>query len=650
MPEDVFGIVGTVVGGAFNVEAVVAEGGFAVVYRAYHGAFHAPVALKCLKVPTVARSYQRDFLERFREEGEVLFRLSQSIPAVVRPLHVDAFETAKGVFVPYMALEWLDGETLDVIVARRGREGRPPMSLKRAVRLLAPVARALARAHRFHGPDGPISIVHRDLKPDNIVVANVNGEEVVKILDFGIAKVKSVASQAAGRLSLDAGVAAVPFTPGYAAPEQWLPKRYGQTGPWTDVWGLALTTVETISGKPAIDGDHAAMMGTAIDEKRRPSPRSEGVTVPDEVENVFLRALEVDPRERYQDVGQFWDALERSVGVERSETPSTGYRPQPLRDPRNEGMPPALEEVIEAARDREERVVPSLRLAGQGPMPEAQKRAQTQDEEPAARAGVPGLASWAGAVPEVPDLDFGPAAPPAAKPPHDRPAPDQRPPAEGAAPVSPPQPGSPRHDVAEARADRATPQRAAESLPEPPSKPGMRAPDERVSAAGDRKSPPAAPPAEPAARPAQVLQVPTVPMADAAASSPGSAAMRSSGIDLAISPREVRRGSGPGMRTVGPGGASEGVSGGSALRSGGYRALGPGGKPIRAATSASSGRLGTPIGLTAVGAALAIAYYVNASMGGGWWQIGPIQVNWIAGLLVVAGMTMLLLRLFWKED
>ena len=113
MAEDVFGIVGTTQAGTFQVESVVAEGGFGVVYRAYHGAFRAPVALKCLKIPqSLTQKGQADFLERFREEAELMFRLSAGIPAVVRPLHVDVITTSSGQFVPYMVLEWLDGETL----------------------------------------------------------------------------------------------------------------------------------------------------------------------------------------------------------------------------------------------------------------------------------------------------------------------------------------------------------------------------------------------------------------------------------------------------------------------------------------------------------------------------------------------------------
>ena len=76
---------------ARTVEAVVAEGGFGVVYRAHHGGFRAPVALKLLKIPPQGSEQQAAFLELFRAEAELLFRLSASLQAVVRPLHVDAF-------------------------------------------------------------------------------------------------------------------------------------------------------------------------------------------------------------------------------------------------------------------------------------------------------------------------------------------------------------------------------------------------------------------------------------------------------------------------------------------------------------------------------------------------------------------------------
>ena len=313
MAHDVFGIVGTQLGGAYQVEQVVAEGGFGVVYRAQHTAFRASVALKCLKIPQgFGVAEKGDFLEQFRAEGELLFRLSASLPTVVRPLHVDAFTSARGEFVPFMVLEWLEGETLDRIAERRRVRGHP-LTLKRLMRLLDPVADALDRAHDFPAETGRICIVHRDLKPENIFVARVQADDVAKILDFGIGKVKGVAERVAGHASQrDTGWTS--FSPAYGAPEQWAPTRYGQTGPWTDVWGLALTMVEVLAGHPVIDGDEAAMMGTALDPVRRPTPRREGVVVNDDVEAVFETALAVDPRGRYQLVRHFWGDLSRAAG------------------------------------------------------------------------------------------------------------------------------------------------------------------------------------------------------------------------------------------------------------------------------------------------------------------------------------------------
>lgn len=382
MADDVFELVNTVVAGAYRVERVVAEGGFGVVYRAYHGGFRAPVALKCLKIPAqFGTKEQAEFLEQFRAEAELLFRLSASIPTVVRPLHVDAVTAPNGRFVPFMALEWLEGRTLEALAGERRKSGKP-MRLPELVELLGPVARALEKAHAFVGPEGPVSIVHRDMKPENIFVAIVAGEQVVKILDFGIGKAKSVASQVAGRASQQVD-ALSPFTPAYGAPEQWLPKRFGQSGPWTDVWGLALSIVETLCGHHVIDGDQAAMMGTAVDTARRPTPRNEGVEVSDAVETVFLKALAVDPRDRYQDAGRFWSDLLTALG---RATPASARRV----DPRADGEVAARVESLypqPAASRRVSRDAPTVDADGvAGAAPRSPTPAAIPDLVPAGRA------------------------------------------------------------------------------------------------------------------------------------------------------------------------------------------------------------------------------------------------------------------------
>jgi eukaryotic-like serine/threonine-protein kinase len=316
--RDRFGLVGHTIANTFRVDQVVAEGGFGIVYRAFHLHFRSPVALKCLKIPEeLSESNRTQFLEQFRSEAEVLFHLSTVMPNIVRPLHVDAVMSPRGHFVPLMALEWLEGTTIDKIIEERTLSGQAPLRLDEACELLDKVATTLEEAHNFQGHHGPLSIVHRDIKPDNLFVCS--NRPMVKILDFGISKVHRTAQDLAGQGHKTDGTA--PFSPAYGAPEQWVPKRYGQTGPWTDVWGLALTLVEVIKGDVVIIGDHQQMMGTALDPLRRPTPLNEGVEVAPEVNLVFDKALAVDPRFRYQSIRAFWDALAlaRHVGGSHSE-------------------------------------------------------------------------------------------------------------------------------------------------------------------------------------------------------------------------------------------------------------------------------------------------------------------------------------------
>lgn len=310
--KDRFGLVGNTIASTFRVDEVVAEGGFGVVYRAFHLHFRSPVALKCLKIPDELSPEERTaFLEQFRSEAEVMFRLSSSLPNIVRPLHVDAVHAPEGQFVPLMALEWLDGKSFEKLLEQRTFRGEEPMSLDELVPLLTPAALALDQAHAFAFGEETLTVIHRDIKPDNLFLCQYGGEPMVKILDFGISKVRRLAGELPGQASRTDGQA--PFSPAYGAPEQWVPKRYGPTGPWTDVWGLALTIVEILKGDAVIVGDHAAMMGTALDPKVRPTPRAEGVDISDEVEQVFQKALALDPRYRYRTMRDFWDALRASM-------------------------------------------------------------------------------------------------------------------------------------------------------------------------------------------------------------------------------------------------------------------------------------------------------------------------------------------------
>ncbi len=313
--HDPFGWVGETIADKYTVESVVGEGGFGVVYRAKHKGLAELVAIKCLKVPEgVSADQKKAFLETFLAEGRILHQISRATADVVQALDVGEATSPDGTWTPYMVLEWVDGASLADLIEDRIDTGKGGYSLAEAVKLLTPAARALAVAHQQ-------GVAHRDIKPTNLLLAVVGGRSTLKIVDFGIAKALAGPQMAALRRRDSAhshsdfatttpdGDDVDPFTPRYGAPEQFS-KKYGTTGPWTDVFALALVLVETCIAAHALEGDEPGQYYVAsADLLHRPTPRAKGVTTTDDVEQVLLRALAVDPKRRYQNAGEFWDAL-----------------------------------------------------------------------------------------------------------------------------------------------------------------------------------------------------------------------------------------------------------------------------------------------------------------------------------------------------
>jgi serine/threonine protein kinase len=302
---DPFGWVGSCIDGKYRVDEVVGEGGFGVVYAAHHLGFDEAIAIKCLKLDDAIPSAKRElFLKGFIAEGRILYRLSQRNPHIVRAIDVGAATSPTGVWTPYLVLEWVRGRTLAEDIDVRARAGLGGRSIAEALQLLDPVADALDAAHAE-------GIVHRDVKPANLLVAEVKGGHTVKVVDFGVAKVISQAG--------DVGMVTAPgtlvraFSPFYAAPEQFDP-RFGSTGPWTDVFALALVYVETVLGRRAFEGESITQFYIrATDPTRRPTLRTLGVATPDEMERTLQRAFAVDPRNRFKRAGEFWQALGAAV-------------------------------------------------------------------------------------------------------------------------------------------------------------------------------------------------------------------------------------------------------------------------------------------------------------------------------------------------
>ncbi len=304
--SDPFAWVGQTIDGKFRIEEVVGEGGFGVVYRAQHLGLGEPVAVKCLKIPGSLPPAERErFHQSFLEEGRILRRLSRSSVAVVQALDVGAAVAPNGAWTPYLVLEWLRGESLEDHLAKLRKNNNEKMSFVDAVELLEPAALAVAAAHDQ-------GIAHRDIKPANFFTTDVDGISTMKVLDFGIAKV--IADNASiTRAFEQTGKTPSMFTPFYGAPEQFN-RRFGATGPWTDVYALALVLVEMVTGHSALDGDDATQLYIAsTDISLRPTPRGRGLATSHAIETVFQKALAVEPRSRYTSVRSFWKDLRAAL-------------------------------------------------------------------------------------------------------------------------------------------------------------------------------------------------------------------------------------------------------------------------------------------------------------------------------------------------
>ncbi|MFO0585901.1 MAG: serine/threonine-protein kinase [Polyangiaceae bacterium] len=308
--EDAFGLMGQTLAGHLQVQGVVGAGGFGTVYRGYHTKLATPVAVKCLRVPDFLDAAGRQkFVEKFIGEARLMYELSRADAGIVKAIEVDVFNLPNGAPVPYIVLEWIDGQPLESLIEHNMRTGTRA-TLEEMLERLDPVARALGAAH-----DG--NVAHRDIKPSNIMLTQVLGRQTAKILDFGIAKIVQETGTGA-HTTRDAGESSFGFTPCYAAPEQWV-ARYGATGPWTDVFAFALLCVEYLTNEMALPGENMAhWMGACMDTSQRPTPRTRGLDLGDAVEQVFLKALAVNPQDRYRHITAFWGDLKNAAGARNS--------------------------------------------------------------------------------------------------------------------------------------------------------------------------------------------------------------------------------------------------------------------------------------------------------------------------------------------
>jgi serine/threonine-protein kinase len=257
--------------------------------RRSDGRFEGRAAVKLLNLALLSPAGQ----ERFRREGSVLARLAH--PGIARLL--DAGVSASG--QPYLILEYVDGQRIDVFVKERG------LSLEERVRLVLQVLDAVGDAHAN-------LIVHRDLKPSNILVTR---DGTVKLLDFGIAKLLDDGGGERTALTVDGGRA---LTPEFAAPEQVRGEPVTTT---TDVYATGVLLYLLLSGRhPTAEGCHAP--GDVIRALLDVGPAGLGLG---DLDSILAKALRKAPGERYPSVAAFADDLGRFLGHE-----SVSARPDSL--------------------------------------------------------------------------------------------------------------------------------------------------------------------------------------------------------------------------------------------------------------------------------------------------------------------------------
>ncbi|MGE0785775.1 MAG: protein kinase [Sandaracinaceae bacterium] len=268
------------IAGRYVITERIGAGGMGTVYRARHEVVGRDVAIKFLSPDLAADATNRN---RFLREAKAANRIDHEHIIDI----TDFGETEDGLV--YLVMEFLHGQPLSDLIAQG------PIMPFRAVDIARQMASALARAHE-------LDVIHRDIKPDNVfLIERHGGGDFIKILDFGLAKMK-------GEIRLTAS-GAVFGTPEYMAPEQ---ARGAPLTGKADLYALGCVLYEMLTGDPPFDGPTPDLILKHIREV--PVPPSQRVaSIPASVDEIVMQLLEKDPERRHVDAYHLFEDL-RKVG------------------------------------------------------------------------------------------------------------------------------------------------------------------------------------------------------------------------------------------------------------------------------------------------------------------------------------------------
>jgi serine/threonine-protein kinase len=259
---------GKILSGKYRLEAEIGRGGMGSVWRATRLDLGASVAIKVMHGQAAGNPVG---VERFAREAKAAAGLRS--PHVVRIIDFGIDEATR---TPFMAMEMLEGESLAQRLESVGR-----LTPRHLARVITEVARALSEAHAA-------GIVHRDLKPANIFLVENHDDELVKLLDFGVAKALGGVATATGH---------VLGTPYYMSPEQV--NSLKDIDHRADLWSLGVIASECLTGRKPFSADTLSELAMKISLGRAEVPSSVAA-VPAGFDAWFARAINVDPAARFQ--------------------------------------------------------------------------------------------------------------------------------------------------------------------------------------------------------------------------------------------------------------------------------------------------------------------------------------------------------------
>jgi len=276
--------IGTIVGERYRIVSRIGVGGMGAVYRAEHTMMRRDLAIKVL-LPELGG--KEEFARRFEREAESASRLTH--PNIITV--TDFGRTAEGSL--FLVMEFLAGESLSEAIAAG------PMAPERALGIMRQILRALEHAHAA-------GVVHRDLKPENIMLVEREGQrDVVKILDFGIAKVTQ--PQSGGEALTQAGV--IFGTPEYLSPEQALGEAVDARA---DIYAAGIILYEMLAGRRPFENEDKVKIISMHLSHAPPRIRdvAPAVDVPLPLEQAVMQSLEKTREHRFATATAFLQALD----------------------------------------------------------------------------------------------------------------------------------------------------------------------------------------------------------------------------------------------------------------------------------------------------------------------------------------------------